>query len=142
MIRLRKVDVAEYGDTIRLLERWTFPDDDPEPLTGDWWVATVEDALHGELCVGFCALKYAGYGSRGFLAAAGVLPAHRRRGLHRRMIRVRERAARALGYERLITYTAPDNLASANSLIRAGYLLYRPKDEWGVRGALYLYKDL
>jgi hypothetical protein len=58
------------------------------------------------------------------------------------MIRVREAAARRAGVAWIYTYTAPDNYASANNLIRSGYRLYQPKTKWGLSDGLYFAKKL
>jgi L-amino acid N-acyltransferase YncA len=63
-------------------------------------------------------------------------------GLQRRLIKVREQQAKRNGWRACITYTAPDNFASANSLIKAGYRLYGPSEVWAMPGALYWRKWL
>jgi hypothetical protein len=37
---------------------------------------------------------------------------------------------------------SPDNIASANSLIKAGYTLYRPSQPWAFTNTLYWRKML
>lgn len=59
-----------------------------------------------------------------------MLEAHRGRGLQLRMIRVREQHAKKLGWSYVITDTT-DNPPSANTLIRAGYKLFKPRHPWG-----------
>lgn len=105
-----------------------------------WWAGRTSN---GQL-VAYCGLRiyWLEDEKRGFLSRAGVAESHRGQGLQRRMIQLRERKARAEQVSRLVTYTAADNLASANNLIRCGYLLYTPSCEWGVKGALYFYKLL
>jgi GNAT superfamily N-acetyltransferase len=61
----------------------------------------------------------------GYLNRCGVSFDHRGHGLQRRLLRCRERRARRNGWRYCITDTT-DNLASANSLIKAGSTLYRP----------------
>jgi RimJ/RimL family protein N-acetyltransferase len=78
----------------------------------------------------------------GFFCRAGVLPNHRGRGLQKRLIRVRERAARRLGLKEVVTYCALWNCASINSLIRCGYKLYWPASKWAGSGSVYLCKKL
>lgn len=46
------------------------------------------------------------------------------------MIRVREAYAKRLGWSYVITDTT-DNPPSANTLIRAGYKLFKPRHPWG-----------
>lgn len=102
-----------------------------------WWVVEDEDGH----AVGFSGLRHM-YGDRVFLCRSGVRVEHRGHGLQRRMIRVRERAARAQDMKRVVTYTDKNNVHSSNNLIACGYQLYRPADEWGCAHALYWFRDL
>jgi GNAT superfamily N-acetyltransferase len=54
-----------------------------------------------------------------YLCRSGVMPEHRGHGRQFRLIRVRELQAKRSGWRYCITDTT-DNLASANSLIKAG----------------------
>lgn len=68
-----------------------------------------------------------------FLSRAGVLEVARGAGLQRRLINARVRHARRDPQcTHVMTYTAIYNAASANSLIGAGFRLYRPEtgDLW------------
>lgn len=95
---------------------------------GDWWVVTEDKSPE---IIGFAGLTKSPYSEHfGYLKRSGVLPAHRGHGLQRRLIRVREGRARKLGWSHIITDTT-DNPASANTLIRAGYRLFRPRHPWG-----------
>lgn len=78
----------------------------------------------------------------GYLARAGVAPSHRGQGLQRKLIRVRERAARAQGMRVIVTDTSHENLASSNSLIREGYKLYAPIKKWAFSDGNYWLKRL
>lgn len=114
-----------------------FPTDDPYPILGAyWWVVEA-----GTEVVGYAGLKPLPHGG-GYLCRAGVLPKARGKKLQLRLIRIRERAARAAGMSWLCTYTVAHNPASSNNLIRAGYRLYRPTDLWGGEDALYWWKEL
>ena len=53
-----------------------------------------------------------------------------------RLIRERECKAKRLGWSWLVTDTS-NNIASSNSLIKAGYKLYRPTFPWGFAHRLY-----
>lgn len=77
-----------------------------------------------------------------FLSLAGVLPDARGQGWHKRFIQARVRHAKRLGYPRVITYTSPENLRSANNLIESGFRLYTPRLAYGMKGAIYLQKRL
>jgi len=123
--------------TLAELDKTCFPADAQVVFGGTrWWVVE---------CVGE-PVAYGGLEhlpeDRGFLCRVGVLRAHRRKGLHRRLIRARERGARALGMKRLVTYTDKDNVSSSNNLIKCGYQLYRPEGEWGALNGLYWWRDL
>jgi len=127
---------------VRVIERECFPGDAWRVADAwdrwDWWVAE-DDA--GDVCA-FAAAVIIDGASAAFLALAGVAAESRGRGLQRRLIRVREAWARGQCCDRVVTYTAPGNLASANSLIATGYRLYDPAEAWGVDGALYWWRDL
>lgn len=135
--RIQKADTSldEVADELRDLQRLCFGNTAPmhDPEYGQWWLCKKANET-----VGFCALRESMLWSRwGFLMLAGVLPAHQGQGLQRRMIRVREREAKALGFEGCITYTI-DNPASANNLIRCGYKLYKPAEPYANnKAALY-----
>jgi GNAT superfamily N-acetyltransferase len=77
----------------------------------------------------------------GYLCRAGVLESHRGRGLQKRLIRVRERKARKLGWTHVVTDTY-ENPASANSLIKCGFRSYLPRNPWGAKGVAYWIKRL
>jgi hypothetical protein len=81
-------------------------------------------------------------GNRVFMCRAGVRAWARGNALQRRLLRVREAKARQLGMERSVTYTTRWNIPSGNNLIRAGYRVYWPADDWGGSSAVYWYKEL
>ena len=74
-----------------------------------------------------------------FLSRAGVLSGHRRKGLHRRLLKAREVYCEGR-FTYIWTYTQPWNITSANNIIRAGYLLFDPW--WGQDNLLYFKKEL
>ena len=75
-----------------------------------------------------------------FLSRAGVLSGHRRNGLHKRLIRVRERFARSEGFRSIWTYTASWNIKSMRGIVRGGYLPWEPW--WAEADTLYFQKEL
>jgi GNAT superfamily N-acetyltransferase len=75
-----------------------------------------------------------------YLARVGVLPAHRGKGLQRRLIRVRIRWAKQNGYRMVYTYTLPSNPASSINLIREGMVPFWPSIPWGGEAACYWIK--
>jgi GNAT superfamily N-acetyltransferase len=102
-----------------------------------WWIA-----YDGETPVGYCGLTpYPDYGVA-FLCRVAVVESHRGQGLQRRFIAKAEQMAKRDGIAAVVTYTANDNLHSANNFMRRGYLMYKPPYEYGIPGALYLRKPM
>jgi ribosomal protein S18 acetylase RimI-like enzyme len=118
-----------------VLQEVCLPGDRPLDLVDDdfLWVA-----YDGSKQVGFVLFR--DHGGLVFLERAGVLPAYGGRGLYQRLLRAAERGLPKGA--RLVTYTARDNLASANGLIAAGWRLYEPQARWGWADGLYLTKVL
>lgn len=105
--------------------------------TGWWWVLYCDDQP-----VGFCSLRPSAYWlDTVYLCRAGVLPQHRGKGLQKRLIRVRERHAKRLKMNWLISDTY-NNPASTNSLIRCGFQMYTPSKKYGAEGTCYWRKRL
>lgn len=141
MYRIRLVDGhdPDTASTIHRLHELVFRDTAPavNPDLGWWWLAYLE----GEP-VGFAGMAEASSTPRAiYLNRAGVLEAHRGHRLQLRMIKAREARARLNNYAACVTDTT-DNVASANTLIRAGYRLYVPSWPWSFEHALYWKKDL
>jgi GNAT superfamily N-acetyltransferase len=136
--RICAVNGSCHSDTLKVLHSVIFKRSAPapEPDKGHWWLA-----YSGEVPVGFAWLTSTEHKHEGYLARAGVLEGHRGHGLQLRLIRVRERKARALGMTRLVTDTY-NNPASSNSLIRAGYRLFRPSVKWSFAHGLYWEKSI
>jgi RimJ/RimL family protein N-acetyltransferase len=125
-------------DAIRWMDRVCFPGEATLNFDGAyWWIAFDED----EIPVAYSSITYYPNGTA-FLSRAGVLPGSRGCGLQRRMVYCRERQARNVGYRRIVSYTAKDNIVSGNNLIKCGYKLYIPEYEWGAKGAIYWEKKL
>lgn len=135
--RCKDVDKLEKLDSLLFTSEKA--DGEYDKPTSMWWVAQVNS-----LDVGFCGLSvYKSDGElTGELLRAGVLPAYRGLGLQRRMIRLRDAAARRSGCTANLTYTADWNIVSANNLVRCGYRLWLPRHPWGVDHALYFWKTL
>jgi len=135
-IRREPVPVA-----VLALDEICFPDDDRVRIEDTlWWVVLCgkEAVAYGGLrpCQNECNKGV------GFLCRVGVVPKHRGKGLQKRLIYVRERAAKAAGLDEVVTYCVPWNCASLNSLIACGYKFYRPATKWGGSGSIYLRKRL
>jgi GNAT superfamily N-acetyltransferase len=135
---MRVERVAPSHKLLRVLHTATFPrDEQPEWESGTWWLV-----FDGERAIAFAGLTPSvQFSDCGYLVRAGVLPAWRGRGLQKRLLRVRERFARSVGLNWLVTATY-QNTASSNSLIAAGYRLYEPSRPWLDKGALYWRKQL
>lgn len=123
------------------LDEICFPHDDRVNVIDSlWWIV-----WQGEEAVAYAGLRPCQVehnAGLGFLCRVGVVPEHRGRGLQKRLIRVREAAAKAIGLEELVSYCVPWNCASLNSLVACGYKFYRPATKWGGAGAVYLHKKL
>lgn len=128
-------DVAR---TIVALDTKTLPDDARVDPRGCYWWLALEDSEP----VGFGGLRLLN-GSTGFLCRAGVIPARRGHGLHKRLIVARIRYARRLGLSSLVTYTGDYNVPSTNALIRCGFRHYKPRVLLNdLHGVAYLRIDL
>lgn len=98
-----------------------------------WWIV-YDDAGKPVGYAGVCpSHQWQGYG---YLCRAGVMPTARGHGLQKRLLRVRERYAKRIGWHGLLTDTT-DNVYSANNLAKAGYGMYEPTSPWGMAHTLY-----
>lgn len=135
--RLDLNDPAACAAVVKLHKKCFPADDVLEPTHGYWWVVKLDKTL-----VGFAAMRLSTrWCDTGYLWRAGVHPLHRGRGLQRRLILVRERLARKLGWNYLISDTNA-NPQSANNLIRAGYTMYDPTWPYGQDSTCYWKKQL
>jgi L-2,4-diaminobutyric acid acetyltransferase len=124
---------------VEALDQHCFPCDDPYPTAGaTWWLAKNES---GET-VGFAGAKYWKPDNAVFLCRAGVHESARGHGLQKRMIAARIKWARSTGARLVYTYTLPNNCASSNSLIKAGFVTFEPSYQWGGPGSVYWMKKL
>ena len=138
-IRIRRAVDADVPQ-IRELDRLCFPSDSPGyDAEAVWWCArTLREDV-----VAFAAIRASQqWAGVGYLNRCGVHDAWRGLGLQRRLLRAREAYARQQGWSYVVTDTTPENTASANNLIRAGFTLYQPRHPWGLRRALYWIKAL
>lgn len=133
-MRVRK---TENIDLVRGLHQEIFPEDYKDFTEGDQhWIVWDEGRP-----VGFCSLRPLDYGIV-FLNWAGLLREAQGKGLHKRMIRVRERWCRANNKESIITYTTVDNIQSARNLLKLKYELFLPEYPWAGKNFLYFHKKL
>lgn len=139
-MKLLSVDGSckRVSSTIRQLQLQCLPCDKPyNTSNGFWWVA-----YEGCEPVAFAGVVQSSqWIDAGYLCRSGVLPAYRGKGLQKRLIRARERKAREMGWNWLITDTR-HNPASSNSLIACGYRLFIPSRPWGHSDAIYWRKEL
>lgn len=121
------------------LQKSVLPDDHPANTgLGWWWVIEVDNKP-----AGYCGMHPSmQWSDTGYLCRAGVLEQFRGNGLQRKMISLRERAARRVGFKWLISDTARWNLASANSLAGSGFKLFTPSRPWSFKDALYWRKQV
>lgn len=140
MIRIKAIDGKQEKSAALLiyLQLSTLEGDIPlDGSTGYWWVA-----YDGALPVGFAGVTQSvRWCDTGYLCRGGVIRSHRGQGIQRRLIRVRERKAREIGWNWLISDTY-QNPASANSLIGCGYRIFKPSQPWSFDGAIYWRKRL
>ena len=134
----RLVRVPASSRDLAWLDAECFPEDSPEPKAGaDWWVVR----LAGVGPVAFAGVRYWPSDDCGYLCRAGVVPDHRGHGLQARLIRARLRHATKEGWSACYTYTSPENIHSANNLIRAGFTLWDPRRAWGGESMLYWWRS-
>lgn len=135
MIRVERT--AELA-LVRRLDCAIFPHDDPPNVDGSrWWLA-----WDGDEAVAFGGARPLSREPALLLERCGVLESHRGQGIQLRLLRARVRWAYELRVDSVITYTHPQNPASANSLIHAGFRLYLPANPWAGEGFLYWRRDL
>lgn len=140
-LEIRRVADNNMSDSIGIinnLDSRCFYGEDLYPKDGShWWLA-----YDNYEPIGFAGITIYDYIKRPavFLCRSGVIKNYRGLGLQKRLIRVREKAIKSLGYNRIITYTSYDNIISANNLIKCGYFLYTPDNEWGIKNGLYFEK--
>lgn len=132
-------DVAK---TIVRLDEQCFPGDFRVGVNNTWWWIARDKKNRPIAYSGLrkCLQPYnKGYG---YLCRAGVLPKFRGNGIQKTMIHARVKYAKFLGLKAVVTYVAPDNLASANSLIGCGFKLYHPVYRWGGKDCFYFRRVL
>lgn len=138
-IVIKAVDGLRMADVIVDLHRRCFEADDPlvPDEFGYWWLA-----FDGVEAIAFAALSPSSqWQETGYLSRSGVLPEYRGHGLQKRMIRIRVKKAKRLGWVAVLSDTR-QNPASANSLIGCGFKMYDPQRPWGFEDACYWRKKL
>ena len=135
---LKRVDIRKQSsqDKLSRLQKVCLPYDQPiDTNFGSWWIAT-ENGVD----IGFAGLvRSVSWSDCGYLCRAGVVPSARGQGLQKKLINVRVRQAKALGWNWVVTDTRL-NPASANSLISCGFKMFEPSKPWGCKDTLYWQK--
>lgn len=103
-----------------------------------WENSYIWAAMKDKTVVGFATMRYLRDEKVGFLSRALVLPEHRRKGIHTRLLKARVRMAKKKGWQGLLTYVSVTNPASANSLFQNGFKMYIPEFRWAGKDFLYL----
>ena len=119
----------ELYNRLMVLDSEVFAGCDNEfKINRDWWVL-----VHKNKIIAYCGSAY----SEGIciFVRAWVQKKHRGKGLQKKMIDLRMKAAK--GCKAVITYTIPTNYPSANSLISKGFKLYEPSYKWAGKDVLY-----
>ena len=140
MFTIRRIDGLKDNQAALLnwLQIEILPSDDALPTNVGWWWIVYQD----DQPIGFCSLrKSSNWSDAGYLCRAGVLPKYRGNGLQKRLIRVRERLAKRLKMNWLLSDTY-NNPASANSLIACGFRMFIPTKKWGAEETCYWRKRL
>ena len=140
---IRKIDGMEHYELLHIMngfEPEIFPPLQSRHLVhGHWWIAQEEVT---NIAVGFAGLvEMTPFDGVGYLKRAYVLPQYRGQGMHSQFLRVREQAARDLGWHLVVSECANRNVASAKNFTRAGYLQCDPEQPWET-GAIYFSKRL
>lgn len=133
MFKLRQTTDVEY---VKALHKLCFPADDWED-SSQHWIVWWKDTP-----VGFCSAKLLPKEDAVFLSRAGLLPCAQGAGLQRRMITTRLQWAKRKGATCALTYTVPDNYASAANLIKMGFQFYAPHYRYGGKDVLYFLRTL
>lgn len=115
----------ELRDVVYRLDRKTFPPPDKRVDLTDVYVWLAYDDRGRAVAYAGLRLKNE---QNAMLVRAGVLPAHRKQGLHRRLVTARLRYARRLGCKYAVTYTTAGNSRSINALTGRGFRAVAPPD--------------
>jgi GNAT superfamily N-acetyltransferase len=140
MLRIRRVDATQ--ENVAALLAWLqieiLPCDTPSDVSvGHWWVAYFDGNP-----IGFCGLvRSSRWSNAGYLCRAGVLHKYTGKGIQKKLIQVRIRQAKKLGWQWVISDTY-GNPASTNNLISCGFKMYIPTRKYGADGTCYWRKKL
>lgn len=127
------------GDELLLrLQTQYMPHDAPANIRIGWWWVMWDEATP----IGFAGMHPSkAWLDTVYLCRCAVAPRARGMGLQKRLIRVREKKARQLGMQWMVTETWR-NPASANSLIACGFKMFLPHRPWASNESTYWRKRL
>lgn len=125
--------------SIYKMQKICLPSDDVCKIhkASDVWIV----AKSGKQFAGFGGIRFL-YDDVWYLCRAGVLPDFQGQGLQKRLIQARIDAAICYNAKLVITDCTSDNYGSANSLIGAGFKMFKPCYNWALPNSLYWRKDL
>ena len=135
---IREVDSAINYELLNRLQKQCLPNDTIyNVLTGHWWIA-----YDNNVPIAFAGMVRSNrWLDAGYLCRSGVITQYRGKGIQKKLVAVREKKAKKLHWNWLITDTY-HNPASSNSLINAGFKLFDPSEPWGANGTLYWRKRI
>ena len=160
MIKIRKINKVNTGIELQLmnLQLECLPEDEPMlpgtdrkccelrkigepcydcPDLSWWWMG-----YSNKKPVCFSSMKQSSqWCDTVYLSRSGVLPKWRGRGLQKKMIGIREKLAKKLGYNWIVTDTT-DNIPSSNSLISKNYKMFEPSNPWAHKESIYWRKKI
>lgn len=132
---IKRVNPKTRAFELDALQLMCLPSDEPcSYKAGDLWFL----ALDGKAAVGFaCIRPLPREPGVWYLARAGVVDTHQGRGIQKKLIATRVRAAKRAGAHTILTDCTSVNYASANSLIAQGFRLFKPGHPWALPNSLY-----
>lgn len=144
MVTIRRVKTLT-PQVLKVLSRFDarfFGGCPPHPKDeAEWWIA-----YDGKTPVGFAGLGFLDQDKTAVLVRVAVLREFRGKGLHRRLISVREQYARKIRCKQVVAYTSVTNRPSMVALLKSGYEVYFPRlrwdGSWGHKGWVYFRKRL
>lgn len=137
MIKIRRVEPERVREISRQV-LWTEDGESVWTENSAYWAAFDGDKIVGY--GGYTLSRY--WADCVYFNDAGVLREYRGKGLQKRLIRARLRAAKKAGFWAAYTYTAPSNPASSQNLIRCGFRPYWPKNPYAGEGWCYWWRKL
>lgn len=132
-MQIRRVTNSTQLQKIAAMDAICFPNDDP---ISDWHESDWYLVYEGGDILGYGSKKELA-GDITYLNRVGVLPAHRGKGIQRKLL---DRRIKDSQGSTIITYTVNSNPASSNNLIRKGFLLFIPENQWVEGEVLYWIK--